>query len=88
MSRKVYDVQFATGAARQFRKLTKDVQRRLRPAIDSLADDPRPRGVKKMAGADDLYRIRVGDFRIVYETNDAEVVVLIVIVADRRESYR
>ena len=62
--------------------------RRLRVAIDELAQDARPSGCVKLAGAPDLYRIRVGDFRIVYQVNDAAQVVLILSIGHRREIYR
>jgi mRNA interferase RelE/StbE len=60
---------------------------RVRDAIDSLADDPRPRGVAKLAGRDD-YRIRVGDYRIVYAVDDEERLIIVARIAHRREVYR
>jgi mRNA interferase RelE/StbE len=59
----------------------------VRRAIDSLAEDPRPRGAQKLAGRDD-YRIRVGDYRIVYTVVDAEQLVIVARIAHRREAYR
>jgi mRNA interferase RelE/StbE len=56
-------------------------------AIDALADDPRPSGCAKLAGRDD-YRIRVGDYRVVYAVDDDKRVVLIARIAHRREVYR
>jgi mRNA interferase RelE/StbE len=56
-------------------------------AIDALADAPRPPGVVKLAGRDD-YRVRVGDYRIVYAVDDAERLVLVARIAHRREVYR
>jgi mRNA interferase RelE/StbE len=56
-------------------------------AIDALALDPRPAGAVKLAGRDD-YRVRVGDYRIVYAVHDGERVVIIARVAHRREVYR
>ena len=55
--------------------------------IDRLADEPRPAGIVKLAGRDD-YRIRVGDYRIVYAVDDAEHVVIVARIAQRREVYR
>jgi mRNA interferase RelE/StbE len=60
---------------------------RITAAIDSLADDPRPPGAQKLAGRDD-YRIRVGDYRIVYAVDDDEQLVLVARIAHRREVYR
>ena len=83
-----YRITFAPSAAREFKKLTTDLQARLRPAIDALATDPRPHGVEKLTGQNNLYRIREGDYRIVFEIRDAQLVVLVVAVADRKEIYR
>jgi mRNA interferase RelE/StbE len=81
-----YRITFAPSASREFKKLTRDLQQRLRPAIDGLAENPRPHGVEKLTGQEDLYRIREGDYRIVYEIRDAKLIV--VAVADRKEIYR
>jgi mRNA interferase RelE/StbE len=83
-----YQITFAPSAAREFRKLTRDLQLRLRPAIDTLADNPRPHGVEKLTGQENLYRIREGDYRIVYEIRDAVLVVVVVAIGDRKEIYR
>ena len=57
-------------------------------AIDGLAENPRPDGVKKLKGSEeDLYRIRVGDYRIIYEVYDIRLIVNVVAVAHRREVY-
>jgi mRNA interferase RelE/StbE len=56
-------------------------------AIDGLGDDPRPRGVTKLAGRDDL-RIRLGDYRVVYAVDDNKRFVLVARIAHRREVYR
>ncbi len=83
-----YVVEFAPSAAREFRKLEPAVQRRLRPVIDGLAKSPRPAGAIKLSGEDSAYRLRVGDYRLVYEVVDRVLRVLIVRVAHRREAYR
>jgi len=83
-----YHVEFAPSAARQFRKLQPAVRDRVAARIDLLADNPRPHGVEKLEGADALYRVRVGDFRIVYEIHDKKLVVLVVRIADRKDVCR
>ncbi len=83
-----YAVEFAPGAEREFRKLAREIQLSLRPRIDALADNPRPAGAKKLKGRGDLWRIRAGDYRIVYEIRSRILVVLVVRVAHRREVYR
>ena len=61
---------------------------RLRTALDDLQENARPSGCVKLAGEPDLYRIRVGDYRIVYQVKDAEVKVLVLSIGHRREIYR
>lgn len=60
---------------------------RIADAIRGLALDPRPRGVKKLTGRD-AYRLRVGEYRILYEIEDDQLVVLVVDLGHRREIYR
>jgi mRNA interferase RelE/StbE len=61
---------------------------RLRVAIDYLEQNPRPSGCVKLAGEPDLYRIRVGDYRVVYQVNDPNLTVLVLAIAHRSEIYR
>ena len=62
--------------------------RRIREAIDELASNPRPAGNIKLQGSSELYRSTVGDYRIIYEIEDALLVVLVVQIGDRRDIYR
>ena len=82
-----YNIEFAPAAARQFRKLPSDIQSRIAKAIDRLAWSPLPSGVKKLVGEEDLYRIRVGDYRVVYQALTKRPLILVVRVAHRREVY-
>ena len=81
-----YRIDFTAGAARQFRKLPKDIQARLAPRITALADNPRPVGAKKLKGTEG-YRLRVGNYRVLYEIKDTASLVRIVSVGHRREVY-
>ncbi|MHC4917120.1 MAG: type II toxin-antitoxin system RelE family toxin [Planctomycetota bacterium] len=81
-------MQFAPSAAREFRKLERGVQQRLKPKIDSLAQDPRPRGAEKLSGGGELCRIRVGAHRVVYAVRDRELIVLVVRVGHCGDVYR
>ncbi len=83
-----YAVQIAPGAEREFSKLGPEIQLRIRPRIDALANDPRPAGAIRLKGQENLWRIRVGDYRVVYEVRDKVLLVLVVRVAHRREVYR
>lgn len=82
-----YQIEFAKRAAKQFKALPIKEQERLQPKIDALATEPRPGGVVKLSGEEDLYRIRVGNYRILYAIQDAQLLVLVVKVGHRREVY-
>ena len=84
----LYQIEFSRQADRQFRNLPSQIQQRLRSRIDSLAIKPCPQGSKKLSGVDQLYRIRVGDYRIIYAVKDNRLLVLVVKVGHRREIYR
>ena len=73
---------------RDLKKLPEQVRQRLQPHIESLATDPRPPGVVKLEGAENGYRIRVGDYRVLYEIHDAVLRVAVVKAGHRREVYR
>ena len=83
-----YAIEFVPSARRELRKLPREVQLKLNERIDSLSSDPRPRGSRKLKGTDELWRVRVSDYRIVYEVRDKALLVLVVRVAHRREVYR
>ncbi len=83
-----YQVELRPAALRDFKRLPLEIQRRIRPAVDRLAANPRPPGVDKLAARGNRYRIRVGDYRIVYEIRDAVLLVMVFRIAHRREAYR
>jgi mRNA interferase RelE/StbE len=83
-----YKVFFKASADRQLRKLPDALQRRIVSEVALLARNPRPRGVVKMEGCDNLWRIRVGDYRVVYEIHDRRLIVLVLRVAHRKDVYR
>lgn len=83
-----YVVIYKPSADRALRKLPDKVQRRIAAATDALAGDPRPPNAKKLEGADDLWRIRVGEYRVVYTIQDEALIVLVVRVAHRKDVYR
>lgn len=82
-----YAVQIARPALRQFRSLPGDIQERLRSHIRALGEAPRPSGARKLVGQDD-YRIRVGDYRVVYEVDDSTALVTVTAVLHRKDAYR
>jgi mRNA interferase RelE/StbE len=83
-----YQVELKPSAARVIRKLDKDIQRRVIARAEALADEPRPSGAGKLEGMRDLYRIRVGDYRIIYQVADKVLLVLVVRAGHRRDAYR
>jgi mRNA interferase RelE/StbE len=88
----MYRVRLARRAERGLRRIRQGDPRayaRVASAIRSLADDPRPPGAVKLAGFDPpAWRLRVGEYRIVYEIHESEVLVVVVNVAPRGEVYR
>ena len=82
-----YRVEFTAAAARQVKKLPRPARDRVLDAIEDLGEDPRPHGAKKLVGEQTAWRIRVGDYRVIYDVLDAELTVNIVRAAHRREVY-
>ncbi len=83
-----YQVELAPAAKRQIRKLDTTNRKRILDALEKLSADPRPSGVVKLTGEEDLYRIRVGTYRVIYDIQDPALTVLLVKVAPRRDVYR
>jgi len=83
----MYHIKFKTSAAKEFRKFSPQLKQRLQIAINTLKQSPRPAGSIKLKGSDDLYRFRVGDYRIVYQINDEIKIILITRVRHRRDVY-
>lgn len=86
----MYEIEVAPAAHRDFTKLKSKIHRhdldRLREAINNLAEDPRPQGTRKIVGSEGCYRIRVGDYRIVYEVDDRASLVVLLQVKRRTET--
>ena len=82
-----YSVELTSAAAKQVRKLDAPARARVLRALAGLGDEPRPSGVKKLVGTDNAWRIRVGDYRVIYEIDDGSVVVVVFRVAHRRDVY-
>ena len=83
-----YRIEVAPSAARQLRKLDPVARRRVQAALELLAQHPRPSGAKKLAGGDGEWRVRTGDYRIIYEIRDDVLLVLVLAFGHRREVYR
>jgi mRNA interferase RelE/StbE len=82
-----YQVLITPAAQRQLKKLTSIVQKELVALIESLSEEPRPLGCKKLKGRQNEYRMRSGDYRIIYSIEDATLIVRVIKVGHRRDVY-
>ena len=82
-----YSLQFKKSVAKDLRDIPNQDVRRILRRIDALADDPRPSGCEKLS-MQELYRIRQGRYRILYQIEDAVLIIIVVKVAKRSEAYR
>ena len=83
-----YSILLAPSAERQLKALAERAQKRIVKRLRTLQDNPRPQGVKKLAEKEDLYRIREGDYRIVYAIQAKKLIVQVVKIGDRKKVYR
>ena len=82
-----YVVNLTPAAARQLRKFDPQTRRRLQAVIELLADEPRPPAATRLVGGAGEWRVRTGDYRVIYEIHEAELLVLVLRMAHRREIY-
>jgi len=82
-----YHVEFTTAAARQVRKIPPPARERVLAAVTALAGDPRPPGSRKLVGEQTAWRIRTGDYRVIYDVIDRTLTVTVVRAAHRRAAY-
>jgi mRNA interferase RelE/StbE len=82
-----YELRFRPAALRQLRKLDSQIARRIKSTTETLRTEPRPPGVKALTGQRGWLRIRVGDYRIVSEVRDSELVVLVIQIGHRSQIY-
>ncbi|AKK02492.1 type II toxin-antitoxin system RelE family toxin [Corynebacterium epidermidicanis] len=83
-----YGIRYSNAAAKSLRKLQKKEQVSIVRTIERLQNDPRPAGVKKIMGGAGELRIRVGNFRIIYEIQDGVLLILVLAIGHRCEVYR
>ena len=82
-----YRIEYANGVDKDFRKIPVKFADRIAASIDKLAANPRPPGCVKLVGFDSEYRIRVGDYRIIYQINDNVLVILVLEIGHRKDIY-
>lgn len=86
--RRSYQLNLKRQPEKVLRRLSRDLRERIDHKIQDLAEDPRPEGSKKLEGYDNLYRLRVGDWRISYAIEDDRLIVLILEISPRGSAYR
>lgn len=83
-----YSIEFRKSAEKDLRRLDSKIRPRVVRAIWQLADNPRPSGCRKLVNTRNTYRIRVGDYRVIYAISDVVLVVAVESIRHRREAYR
>ncbi|MDJ0581209.1 type II toxin-antitoxin system RelE/ParE family toxin [Crocosphaera sp.] len=83
-----YTVIIPKPVQKQLKQLSPEIYQRIITKISQLADEPRPAGVKKLKGFNNEYRIRIGNYRVRYEINDSELIIILVSCRHRRDVYR
>ncbi len=84
----MYAVKIKLSALKELKALPGDVRARAIKAIDGLANEARPAGVRKLVEHENLYRLRIGDYRVLYQIDDATRVIIIFAVRKREDAYR
>jgi mRNA interferase RelE/StbE len=82
-----YSIEWKRSAAQELKKLPREVVGRILKAVEQLATEPYPGGVRKLVGAEYTYRIRVGDYRILYSVMASALIIEIIRVGHRRDIY-
>ena len=80
-----YDIEIKRPALKFLRRLDKQTAKKITDTIDKLADEPRPFGYKKLVDEEGLYRVRVGNYRIIYEVQERVLLIVVLRLARRRE---
>ena len=83
-----YQIRFLPSASRSLKKLSIQVVHQLQPYFDQRAHNPRPPGCKKLRGKDNLWRVRAGDYRIIYQIDDGRLIVVVVALGHRKDIYQ
>lgn len=83
-----YSIEFTRAAAKGFRALSSKDKERVSQAVNGLADDPWPTQARTLSGHPELLRVRVGNYRIIYQVEEEDLIVLVVLVGHRKDVYR
>ena len=83
-----YQIEFRGSAERELHRIDPQMIPRVVAAVRALAEEPRPSGIRKLAGSEQAYRIRIGDYRVVYTVDDRQRIVSVDRVRHRKDAYR
>ena len=83
-----YRIEFAKSAVKDLRGIDRKAVPRILVAVEALADDPRPPRSKKLVGSRNTYRIRIGDYRVIYKIHDGQLSIDVIRIRKRGEVYR
>ncbi len=83
-----YSIEFQPAARRALDNLPRTIQVRIGHALNALAEQAHPPGAKKLSGKHDIWRLRVGDYRVVYTIEKGRLVILVLKLGHRRDVYR
>ncbi len=83
-----YKIEWKNSAFKELQKLPRPMISKVTAAVDDLSNNPHPVGVKKLVGSEHSYRIRIGDYRVVYEVFENRLIIEIVRVRHRKDVYR
>ena len=83
-----YKIIIVGAVHKQLKRINREDKKRILDKIQSLANNPRPHGFKELKGSENLFRVRTGDYRIIYEIQDKMLLITILKVGNRREIYR
>lgn len=82
-----YSIQFRSSARKDLQKLPPSILGSILESISKLAETPRPSGCKKLQGHKNLWRIRIADYRVIYEIDDKGKIIIIAAVSHRKDAY-
>ena len=83
-----YSVELTKSAEKELRRIDGRYIPRIFAAVESLAEEPRPTGCKKLSGSDHTYRIRIGTYRVIYDIQESRLLVLVIKIGHRKDAYQ
>ncbi len=84
----MFRIDYKKAARKELKKLDQSARERIGAAIDALGSEPHPPGSRKMVGSEALFRIRVGDYRVIYEVQNKLLTIFVIRIGHRKDIYR